>query len=215
VDSLERLLELQPDVVAEAAGHEALRQHGSACLSASITLVLQSVGALADPTLESALRAAAEAGDVSAQWLQEGLDAGSDRERRPGKAAPGRSCHRQTSRGFRPRGSSPERRCIEDPPGEAARQYPQNANVAAAVALAGLGLDRSEVVIVSDFLRDDQPAGDRDPGLVRSIPAEDREPALGDQSQNLGDRGYEPQACARAAPSGDRRRLSRLSHRVL
>jgi hypothetical protein len=121
VDSLERLLELQPDVVAEAAGHEALRQHGSACLSASITLVLQSVGALADPTLESALRAAAEAGDVSAQWLQEGLDAGSDRERRPGKAAPGRSCHRQTSRGFRPRGSSPERRCIEDPPGEAAR----------------------------------------------------------------------------------------------
>jgi aspartate dehydrogenase len=62
VGSLEQLLDLAPDVVAEAAGHAALRRHGPTCLRASVPLVILSTGALADAEFESQLRNAAEAG---------------------------------------------------------------------------------------------------------------------------------------------------------
>ena len=42
VASLEELLGLCPDVVAEAAGHEALRLYGPACLRAAVPLVVLS-----------------------------------------------------------------------------------------------------------------------------------------------------------------------------
>src|SRR4051812_46630915 len=55
VGSLEALLALRPDVVVEAAGHEALRCHGSRVLGSGVDLLVLSVGALADAQLEAEL----------------------------------------------------------------------------------------------------------------------------------------------------------------
>lgn len=150
VDSLEELLKLRPDVIAEAAGHEALAQHGPGCLSASLPLVLLSVGALADPAVESALRSAAEAGGVSA-WVASGGVGALDLIASAAQGGLERVVHAivkpPPALGLAP---GTERELFRGSAREAAREYPQNANVAAAVALAGLGLDRSEVVIASD-----------------------------------------------------------------
>src|SRR5687767_14564008 len=51
VDSAAALLALQPEVVVEMGGHEALAAHAQHILEAGCDMVLVSVGALADPTL--------------------------------------------------------------------------------------------------------------------------------------------------------------------
>jgi aspartate dehydrogenase len=148
--SLEDLLALQPDVVAEAAGHEALRMYGPACLRASVPLVLLSVGALADPEFEAELRAAAANGGTTATIASGGTGAldliaaaaegGLDQVvhtivKPPGSLGVDVSVYTEIFRG---------------PARIAATEFPQNANIAAAVALAGVGLDRSEVVVAAD-----------------------------------------------------------------
>jgi aspartate dehydrogenase len=148
--TLSGLLALRPDVVAEAAGHAALASHGPACLRAGIPLVLLSVGALADAGVEAELRQAALAGgvqaivasggvgalDMIASAAQSGLERVVHRIVKPPRAL-GLEVSEYTEV-FRGRAR------------EAALRYPQNANVAAAVALAGVGLERSEVVLAAD-----------------------------------------------------------------
>src|SRR5260370_6756977 len=60
--ALEELLEKRPEVVVEVAGHEALRCFGPQVLSAGVDLIVVSVGALANPELEAAIRQSAQAG---------------------------------------------------------------------------------------------------------------------------------------------------------
>jgi aspartate dehydrogenase len=132
-----------------------------------------SVGALADPALLSRLKAAAGEGksrillpagavggiDAIAAMRAGGLDAVRYRSRKPPAAWRGSPAEKVadfdklTGRTVLYRGSA----------GEAALLYPQNANVAAAVALAGLGFDKTEVELVAD------PAA---PGNVHEIEAE-------------------------------------------
>lgn len=61
VDSLEELVAAS-DVVVEAAGHNALREHGSKVLKAGLDLLVVSVGALADDELYQDLLAAGSKG---------------------------------------------------------------------------------------------------------------------------------------------------------
>src|SRR5688572_29141758 len=60
--SLEELIGWAPDFVVECAGHAGLKQHSPAVLRQGIDMVVASVGALADATLEATLREAAAAG---------------------------------------------------------------------------------------------------------------------------------------------------------
>ena len=62
VAKLDKLLERRPEVVAEAAGHSALRSYGPAVLRSGCDLVTVGVGALADPGVFDTLVAAAEGG---------------------------------------------------------------------------------------------------------------------------------------------------------
>jgi aspartate dehydrogenase len=150
VGSLEELLALRPDVIAEAAGHEALRAYGPMCLRASIPLVLLSVGALADTAFEDELRAAARDGGATATIASGGTGAldmiasaaegGLDEVvhtivKPPGSLGVDVGVYTELFRG---------------PARIAAAEFPQNANIAAAVALAGVGLDQSEVVVAAD-----------------------------------------------------------------
>lgn len=59
VTALDPLLELKPDVVVEAASHDAVRKYGAPLLEASVAVIVLSGGVLADDTVRSALEAAA------------------------------------------------------------------------------------------------------------------------------------------------------------
>lgn len=149
-DRLDGLFACGPEIVAEAAGHEALRIYGVACLEASRPLIFLSVGALADRPTEDALRAAAAKGrtwaraasggvgglDMIASAAQGGLESVVHRIIKP-PAALGADVRERTM-------------IYQGTARNAAIEYPQNANVTAAVALAGIGLDRSLVEIIAD-----------------------------------------------------------------
>ena len=154
------LLADTPDVVAECAGHAAVRQYGEAILAAACDLAVISIGALADDTLRTTLLSAAQRHDarlVLPSGAVGGLDALG--------AARLSGLHTVTYTGRKPpkawRGTPAERLLdldalsaptifFEGTARRAATDYPQNANVAAAVAIAGLGFDATTVRLVAD-----------------------------------------------------------------
>lgn len=160
VDSLEALLARGPAFVAECAGHAGLTQHGPGVLRAGLDLVVASVGALADARLEALLRDAAVVGgarmripsgaigalDALASARVGGLERVSYVGRKPPLAW----------RGTRAEALADLDRVVtatrlfEGSAREAALAYPQNANVCAAVGLAGLGLDETRVELYAD-----------------------------------------------------------------
>jgi aspartate dehydrogenase len=170
---IEEMLDRRPKVVAELAGQEAVAEYGREVLRRGIDFLIISVGALADRDLLNYLKGRAEAGgsrillpagavggiDAIAAMRLGGLDAVRYRSRKPPPAWRGSPAEKVAdldklkSRTVLYRGNA----------GEAALLYPQNANVAAAVALAGLGFDATEVELVAD------PAA---PGNVHEIEAE-------------------------------------------
>jgi len=155
------------DLAVDCAGHPALRQHGEAILSRGINLVSVSSGALADADLHGRLVAAAQHGGTQLRVVSgaigslDVLAAGSVGE-----------LTKVTYRGRKPpqgwRGSPAEAKLDLDLLTEAAvhfsgsarnaaLEYPKNANVAASVALAGIGFDDTHVELVAD------------PGVTRNV----------------------------------------------
>ena len=160
--AVDRVADLPPGIthLVDCAGHPGLRAHGVAALSAGIDVVTVSLGALADDGLAADLQAAAIAGD-SRLHLASGSVGGLDLLR--AGAAGGLTHVRYTGR--KPpaawRGSPAEDAldlgALTGPAThftgtarQAALAYPKNANVAAAVALAGRGFDLTEVVLIAD-----------------------------------------------------------------
>ncbi len=160
VESLDGLLTGDPVVVAEVAGQQAVADYGPEVLRRGFDLLVISIGALADRDLLDRLKTAARDGnsrillpagavgglDAIAAMRVGGLHAVRYRSRKPPAAWRGSPAEtvadldKLTGRTVLYRGSA----------GEAALLYPQNANVAAAVALAGLGFDATEVELVAD-----------------------------------------------------------------
>jgi aspartate dehydrogenase len=149
------LLGLAPDVVVEMAGHEALRCHGPAVLRAGIDLIVLSVGALADPRLEAEMVAAARAGQ-SRMLIATGAIGGLDALSAAAVGGLERVTHitRKPARALlsaqQAADLSEAQELFRGSAREGALRYPENINVAAAVSLAGIGLDRTEVRVVAD-----------------------------------------------------------------
>lgn len=150
VSDIDALMALRPEVVAECAGHGAVGEFGARVLERGAHLLCASVGALAAPGLAARLAGAAVAG---AQILiPSGAIAGVDGL----LAARSAGLQRVTYTSIKPpaawAGMPADRREVffEGSAREAALRYPQNANVGATVAFAGLGLDRTSVRLVSD-----------------------------------------------------------------
>ena len=162
VDIVHDVGELPNGVVlaVDCAGHPALRQHGAAILSSGIDLVSVSSGALADVDLYDSLAKAARRGGAQLRVVSGAigaLDALS--------AASVGALENVTYRGRKPpqgwRGSAAEDKLDLDTLSEAtahfrgsarnaALEYPKNANVAASVALAGIGFDDTRVELIAD-----------------------------------------------------------------
>jgi aspartate dehydrogenase len=154
--SAEDLLGLAPDIVLECAGHGAMRDYACDILASGRNLVISSVGVLADGDFSGRLmRAAKPPADL---WIASGAIAGVD-----GLLAARTAGLRQvTYTSIKPPlawiGTPAEGRVraecstilFEGTARDAALAYPQNVNVGATVALAGLGLDRTLVRLVSD-----------------------------------------------------------------
>jgi aspartate dehydrogenase len=160
VESLDDLLARSPALVAEVAGQSAVAEHGSAVLRSGIDCLVISVGALADPSLLARLRSAAQDGnsrillpagaiggiDAIAAMRVAGLTSVRYRSRKPPAAWRGSPAENLVDLD----GLTRRTVLYKGTAGEAALLYPQNANVAAAVALAGLGFDATEVELVAD-----------------------------------------------------------------
>jgi aspartate dehydrogenase len=162
VEIVSRLDELEevPELAIECAGHGAVAQYGEACIASGSDFFVTSVGALTDAALLKRLTDAARvhlgkllipAGAIG------GVDAlaaarcgGLDRVRYTSRKLP--SAWRDT-----PAEKLVDLDALRAPTefwrgnaGDAARQFPQNANVAATIALAGLGFERTEVSLNAD-----------------------------------------------------------------
>ena len=149
------------DCIADCAGHQALRVYGPDILRAGFNLITVSLGALAEKGLEAELKKAARDGGGTLT-LASGAIGALDvlRAARVGELTSVRYIGRKPPAGWM--GSPAEAKLdlagMRDEPEthffgdarEAAQAYPKNANVAAAVALAGVGFDKTQVQLIAD-----------------------------------------------------------------
>jgi aspartate dehydrogenase len=161
VESIEALLATRPDLVVECAGHQGLRASGETILRHGTDLLVVSVGALADAALEQSLRKAAAApgggrllipggalGGIDA--LSAAREAGLNSVEYSGRKAPAAWKGTPAEKMIDLASVTEATTFLECDARTAALQFPQNANVVAALALAGLGFERTEVRLIVD-----------------------------------------------------------------
>lgn len=153
-------LATRPELVLECAGHQALREHGEQCLAAGADLLATSAGALADDGLRTRLTAAAGAAGRRLMVASAGIGAldilaaaavgGLSRVRVTVAKDPSAWHGTPAAQAFDLGALAAPVEIYRGPVREGVLLYPQNVNIAAAAALAGAGLDRTELVIVAD-----------------------------------------------------------------
>lgn len=160
VTNTDALLRWKPDLAIECAGHEVVGSVVPPLLQAGVDVIIVSIGALGDAALRESLAAAAQGGHarlITVSGAIGGLDALA--------AARGAGIRSVRYTGRKPPqawlGTPAAQVCelsaireatlvFEGSAADAARLYPKNANVTAAVALAGVGFEKTEVRMMAD-----------------------------------------------------------------
>ena len=160
VADVEELLAVGCDVAVECAGHDAVRAVGPRLLAAGVDLIVASVGALADSATEHALHDAAQRGG-GRLIIPSGAIAGLDgiaaariagitsvvyRAKKPATAWCRTAAEAMIDLSALTRAAV----FFNGTAREACARFPQNANVTAAIALAGLGFDNTHVTLEAD-----------------------------------------------------------------
>ena len=155
VFSRSALLAEHPDVIVEVAGQQGLREHGPAVLRAGIDLLFVSIGALAEQEMLNTFLDAARSGNAQAAVVPgaigalDALAAASfgdfsrvvhTMRRAPTSLLSSEEAARLTE----------PREVFRGTARQAARQFPEFLNVAAAVALVSRGFDLTEVRVIAD-----------------------------------------------------------------
>jgi aspartate dehydrogenase len=156
------LLAARPDAVVEAASHEAVREHLVALLDAGVSVVVLSAGALADEGLRAAAERAAERSgallyvpsggigglDALKTACLAGVDEVSIQVAKPPQAWKGIPYVEKL--GIALERLQAATTLFEGPAREGVPHFPQNVNIAAVLALGGIGMDRTRLKVVAD-----------------------------------------------------------------
>ena len=153
-------LRLDPDLIVECAGQGAVADYGEEILAAGCDFMVIAVGALADDALRTRLTEAAQ-GTGAHLTLTAGAIAGIDglvalrlggldRVRYISTKPPVAWKGTPADGPFNLDTMTERTTIFNGPVRAAARLYPKNAKIAAIVALAGLGLDATEIELVAD-----------------------------------------------------------------
>jgi len=158
----EDLVACKPQAVVEAASHDAVRQHLVPLLEAGIGVVVLSAGALIDDDLRrGAEEASRRSGallfvpsggigglDVLKTACLAGVDEASIQVAKPPAAWKGIAYVEE--KGYRLDGLSEPLVLFEGSAREGVPHFPQNVNIAAILALGGIGPDRTRLKVVAD-----------------------------------------------------------------
>ncbi|HVF63439.1 MAG TPA: aspartate dehydrogenase [Casimicrobiaceae bacterium] len=156
------LIALEPDVVVEAASHDAVREHAQALLERGISLIVLSAGALCDDALRSRLEAAAvqsgamlyvpSGGIGGLDALKAACAAGVEHVEivvaKPSAAWNGIPFVEKLGVDLgRLAGATT---LFDGSAREGVPHFPANVNIAAVLAMAGAGFDRTRLKVVAD-----------------------------------------------------------------
>ena len=160
--NLEELLAQRPDVVVEAASHEAVREFGEALLGKGIALIVLSGGALCDDALRLRLEAAAHANsallyvpsggigalDALKAAALSGMDSVTISVAKPPVAWKGIPYVERLGVDFN---ALAEPLVLFDGTArEGVPHFPANVNIAAVLSLSGIGFDRTRLKVIAD-----------------------------------------------------------------
>lgn len=148
------------DLVVECAGHAAVKAYGTKVLGSGTDLLVVSIGSLTDDTLRNALRDAAEASgarmilcsgaiggiDLLSAARLSGIESITYTSRKAPRAWKGTPAEKLIDLDH----VTAETVFYEGTARAAARDYPQNANSAATIAIASVGLDNVNVRLIAD-----------------------------------------------------------------
>ena len=160
VTSVEELIRLAPNIIAECAGQEAVHEYAKPILLAGIDLMVISTGALGDNTLRNSLikickrngtkivvPSGAIAGLDGLNSLRiGGLETVTYDSTKPPLAWKGTPAEQI----FDLKKISKRTELYTGPARSAAKLYPNNANLAVTVALAGVGLEKTRIQLIAD-----------------------------------------------------------------
>jgi len=162
VTGIAGLLEARPEVVVEAASHEAVREYGAPLLRNGIAFIVLSCGAMGDDALRAGLEAAAQqsgallyvpsGGIGGLDALKAACIAGVDEVTiavtKPPAAWKGIAYVEEL--GIDLAGLREACVLFEGSAREGVPHFPANVNIAAVLAMAGIGFDRTRLKVVAD-----------------------------------------------------------------